>query len=95
MAKETSGAVAADRLVRALFGAKPAKVYRVHRDHPRYAGQYSVFECEERDGALAETGRAWTAPDIVTARGFVPLVNRVQVHPDPAHDEATLVESWV
>jgi hypothetical protein len=90
MATKTSGAVAAERLVNTLFGEKPPEIYGIFREE----GGFKVVEFKETDGQRVETGQVWYGADIFIARGHVPVRNRVQIHPNPAHDPANLVEMW-
>jgi hypothetical protein len=89
---ETPRTVAMDRLVNTIFGPKPSETYAIYREGD---GTFRVVEFTERDGQRVQTEREWTAHDIFLARGHVPPRNRVQVKPDPSHDAANLVETWV
>lgn len=80
-----------ERLLRTLLGPKPVETYAIYRD----GHGFKVVEFTERDGQRVQTEREWKADDIFLARGHVPERNRVQVKPDPAHDSADLVETWV
>ena len=86
------GTVKAAKLIDAMFGPKPLRTYAIYKDS---ATRYTVIEQEAVDGVATPTGRKWTAADILLARGFVPQENRVQVHADPSHDDAALIETWV
>lgn len=92
MTGDVPATIPANKLVNALFGARPKETYAIYR---KPDGGCRVVEFTERDGQRVQTERTWDADDIFMARGHVPPLNRVQVKPDPAHDSADLIETWV